>query len=576
MEVVTYWSGIVVGVLGSLYGFAVVAGAWRSPTEPPEGAEGARLPAPWFIGAAGALVLIPFLLTIPAAPSPPFGEGMGLGIGLLIGGAFALVAAVATPFARDARLRERGRAWVVAVSAHIGLASWALLGANLTVLIFRTNPTGALVGFGLGCCIVGLVMRLGGDVLSSRSPAPLSAERWRGLEAFVVFAVTLAAAVYIAVHHFTQTEQRIWWALPLLLAAIGIAVAIVGSRFADVVAGRRAGLATGIAVALTAALLTMLAHALSLKVFAPRTTFWAVLCGLGAAVAIIWLLAAVRTAPGGAGRTLVAGSVQAACVAAALIVLAEVVCFKLLAGYGVGLALVAAWPLALVAAALIPSTGEEDDTASSETSAPGLAVGLVPCLTIGLLMLLIRLFLEANPDAPRLEFGVHYVFVGLMAGVLLPLLFAAFSLRTQEGAARLLDGSGPGAAIRSVLTRTVVVAAFCLIAPLLVLFMWGFKAALGLLAGLVAAQALLTVIYLWQGATAARGADDSGAVLLPGLGIVSLTVSLVAIQFSHVVAPLIVAERIYKVYTVVAILVLGALWLMVDAWRSMRESRPAD
>lgn len=567
MEVVTYWSGIAVGVLGSLYGFAVVAGAWRSaqPSEEPagKGAEADRLPALWFLVAAAVLVLVSFLCTIPGRP--PFAAGMRLGIGLLIGGAFGVAAGAVAPAIGAAFRQQSERAWIVAASAYLGLGSWALLGANLTLLLFRGYPNDALIGFGLGCCVAGLVLRIGGDVLN--------AERWRPLEAFVLTAVTLVAAVYIGVHHFALTEERIWWALPLLIASIGIAAAVVAMRFADVVAGRRRGLAMAIALLLAAALLAGLAYALSLKVFPPQTTFWVVMCGLGAVLAIVWLLAAVRPSASDSPRTLVAGSVQVACMCAVLIVLAVVVCFRLLAGYGIGLALVAAWAVGLVAVA--PWVGEKKQGDPSEEPGAGVSVGLTPCLTVGLLVLLLRLFLERNPEAPRLELGIHYVFVGFVLGVLLPLLFAAFNLRTQERAARLLQHASPGAATRSVLLRTLCVAFFCAAVPLLVLFMWDFKAVLGLLAGLVAAQAILTVLYLWQGAMLSPQARDSGALILPGLGIVSVTVSLVAIQFSHLMAPLVVAERIYKLYAVGAILLLAAVWLLVDAWRSMRESRIA-
>jgi hypothetical protein len=556
MEVVTYWSGIVVGVLGSLYGFAVVASARR----PAEGAEARRPSVTWLIGVAAVFVLVPFLLTIPSGR--PFATGMRLGIGLLIGSAFAVVAGVLAPALsggplRERPLGERRRAWIMAVSGYLGLASWALLGVNLTLLLFRGDPNDVLIGFALGCCVVGLVLRVGGAVLG--------ADRWRPLEAFVVFAVTLCAAVCIAIHHFVLVEQRIWWALPLLLASIGIAAAVVGSRFADVVAGQRRGTAVTLALLLSAALVAVLAYALSLKVFPPGTTFWVILCGLGAALAIVWLLAAARPAVSASRRTLVAGSVQAACVCATLIVLATVVSFKLLAGYGVGLALVAAWAVGFIAIAPVPAS-EEDEATQGESA--GTESGLGACLTIGLLMLLVRLFLERNPEAPRSELGIHYVFVGLMVGVLLPMLFAAFNLRTAERAARLLENDGEGAASRSVIGRLEVMVAFCLVAPLLVLFMWGFKAAVGLLTGLVACQVILTVLYQWQ------WADDEGdSLLLPGLGIVSVTLALVAIQLSHLVGPLVVAERVYKLYTIGAILLLGALWLAIDGWRSIRESR---
>lgn len=69
---------------------------------------------------------------------------------------------------------------------------------------------------------------------------------------------------------------------------------------------------------------------------------------------------------------------------------------------------------------------------SEHNGEDSVAAYLDPLLTLGLMFLLCRLFLEQVPAPRAMDVAAHYTYVGLALGALTPFLWMAYNLRTRH------------------------------------------------------------------------------------------------------------------------------------------------
>lgn len=211
-------AGILVGLFGVLYAVAVVL-ASREVAEP--GAPRRFWPFDSsfvLLGVAmGGLIVLPFLVSLLSRP--PFAPGARLGIGFLLGGAWASVAALIMPWTKALLPHlPPPRQWVAGIALSGGFSAWTLAGANVTLLSFKDYPTDGLMGFGIGFCMVAILARSAGDMVSITGGGVAG---WEGLGPQAVLAAGLVAACSLGVHHFPRSHERMWWSLPLATTGAG-------------------------------------------------------------------------------------------------------------------------------------------------------------------------------------------------------------------------------------------------------------------------------------------------------------------------------------------------------------------
>ena len=434
-----------------------------------------------------ALTALLFLLTLPT--TPPFSPGQRLGVGFLIGGVFGLLAAAGCL----GLARREEPYWPY---PGILALSLALAAVSLAFLLFGGDPGSALLGCALGFGMIAGLTRLmmGGEGLHS-------------LEAAAALAATLAAACLLAAAHFDKPALRGWWAFPLALAATWVLAQAVAHAGA---ATKRSPAIRVAAAALLAAVLTLLGGLLLARRLGPLDPLAALLVtGFVTAALIVWLTNAL------AGEPQVRGPALPAALSALLMLFALVLGFKLLQGFGAGLALLGAW--AVIASGL----------------ARGGARSFLPIqmLIFGANFLLLRLFLERIGAGPGdVQPDLHYTLIGVLLGALLPVVSLSLCAR-------------PG------LGRTLLLGLLTAASPLILVTLWGPDAAVGLLLGLIVAPALAVVTQ-----------PEAESWLAPA-GLVSLGLALVTVQFGEVFATLYLAPRAHKVYLAGGIAVLVLLWI---------------
>ncbi len=217
--------------------------------------------------------------------------------------------------------------------------------------------------------------------------------------------------------------------------------------------------------------------------------------------------------------------------------------FKLLAGFGIGIGVTAACVLMIPAAAskLRQETEESCDAAIFDW--------LCGALYVGAAIVLLRLFIENYASEIRgVDMRVHYTFVALAIGAMLPFLLAAVI---------------PAAGRKCMLCKATGAAAIGLVAaavPLIATAVWGFKAALGFVIGTIIAQ----MFVLLDGGALHENAKRAAAVV-----IAAAQVS--AAILCGVIAPLSEATRAQKAWMIGVVVALGMIWGIID-WLINRRS----
>ncbi|MCS6861631.1 MAG: hypothetical protein NZT92_15085, partial [Abditibacteriales bacterium] len=464
-----FWLAITVSVLIALDGLIALIVERRRSQRPRE-----RLPLFSFLTAAVG-VLLCFIATLPT--SPPFSAGQRLGWGMLIGGAFALVAAWMgqTPTRRDA----------------MSACAWATLGVGLTYWLFRGYPDDALSGFALAACLVGFLWEGSGvRVQSSRehdpktqtpetftlTPQPLT------FNLYLVSTVALVAALLLAQEHFSgrrlrQIAESLWNVFPLALPALGLAAGVL-AQAARRVPRQRVGV--GATLGVLAVLLVFGGGVwwLTRRTFNAPSLFLPVATGIISAMVLAFLVSGVQgwkrehvltfeETTGNPSQPLPVkeGSLPsfAAALAVLIVLFTYLNCIRFLSGYGAALGALAMLLLFVAVDTLLETPSER-------------LRHTLPLAAAMVVAALFRIFLESyDAEYHRVSLYTHYVFIGLATGILLPWCLREISnLRLTHDALRTLVGLPLGFA--------------CVALPPLVFVFWGFKPLVGLMAGLVLAQ----------------------------------------------------------------------------------------
>jgi hypothetical protein len=516
------WLGVGGAVAGIAFGYVV-----QAITQPPAGdAERGQDYRDLRTVAILATVLAVVFFGVTLIPRPPFARGAGLGIGFLVGAATALLA---SPFALrggDA-LRRAGSA--------TALAGWAVIGLAALALVFGDMALPTALGFALGTLLVCGLLRMGlGQRAGQRSD-------WFAMEGYAVWAITLAAAVAISTFGAASPVRRP--ELPtavagILVIASVIAVRLLGGERGRQRPGRAVGLAAALATAITLAAIALLAW----RAFADWNLLWVALCGAAAATIAGWLIA-------GAGAGI--GAMRSAALAAVVVIVALAVCFRLMGAYGAGIGLIVAWAIGLGMLNLALPGG--DGRSESPPSR-----GFVRWLALGLAFLLYRLFSERYRDAVgHADLRTHYTMIGALLGIVLPMLYASW----RAGAASAEEGRG------AALLRAIGIGLAVALTPLVLAVLWSLKATLGLLGGVVAAQVILLLLPLLDGA---------GPSLATSWNLVALGMMTVAVVFCQSLQALPVLARAQKIYLALGVGVVLAIWALISGLLARWQRRPIE
>jgi hypothetical protein len=229
-------------------------------------------------------------------------------------------------------------------------------------------------------------------------------------------------------------------------------------------AARRFPLISLLVVVVGAALVLALAWLVGERVIGQSRLLYAAGVGLFLG-AVLWALDRER---GGSEKV-----VTDRLVGALVVLGAYMGAFSLLAGFGVGAALIAA---GFIAALMTTPTQSASDSPGTPAS-PAAFSGLVSALWFGSFLLVYRLFVSrffADLAGPALT--DHFAIFGILAGAIMPWLLGDLAIVTEAPA----DPSPQGRQ----LARTIVALVFTAALPFALVVLWGAKIVPGLLAGL--------------------------------------------------------------------------------------------
>lgn len=487
------------------------------------------LAARWcFAPAFGAgVALVAFLFTLPA--KPPWQPGLLMGWGIAIGAVFALWAV------GESAVDPGAETWA---ARCVSLLCLAALGPSLILLIFRGDPTDALIGCAVGGVCV--VLCCFGVFAASAAAGDQSAAATlnRGLETYILSSVAVIGGAYLAIQHYPRPTPGSlaggYWAIPGLLTAVCALVLAVLSAGKGARLSPARFLSTGVVCGLAAAIVTWVLHWKLLPVLPWLPCVYAA-AGFGL---IGWVVLLHDVNGSEAAARPVLPALAAACGA---------ILIGALAYQGEGGAFGQA--LAVVTAAVVVMLVHGARVSQRGALAGGLLNG-----SAGLLALMVwyRLYADDTAHWRSLDFQQHYQFLAIALGA-----GAAFaSMALASGGAQVRE--------RSRVWRTIAMGVAAVAAPLLVASLWGERAVAAYLGGLVAAAIVWMLVSAWSTGTD-RLAALAGSPLVFLLGSALIAV--------HITGPVIDLEptRAQKT-TVIAILAAIALAVFVaDRVRGMRD-----
>ena len=490
-----------------------------------------------------ALVIAGFLATLPTRA--PFAPGLTFGWGFLIGGLAGVYAAF------EVARSWRDGAWL---ARAVGLIGAATAGPALLLLLFARNPDHALMGCALGAVLLALIWRLCLGPLATREQSgDETAGQTRGADLFALVAVATAVATRLGVERYggdLAGAAGALRALPPLVAGVSALALIVPSALAAPERGgdtrRRALLVGLVAAAITLLVVVVLAWKV-LDAWAPALV---ALTGFAGFVLIAWLACPIEQDEPREDARPVLEAFGIALVALAMVA----VSFKLLHGYGESLALMAG-------IAPVIAVGAAAGADRRSTSAPLLAGGYA----LVLLLATYRLLLEHLPGAEPLQMQAHYDYFALVLGAT-----AIFGLLAWAEMARRVAARGDETeAMRTLIGRAPGPLLAVVLAPMLLLVLWGEGAVGGLLVGLVIAELAWMMVAAWS-----TGADRLAALwAAPHAALAA--VALVAAQLSPRVDELVELSRAWKAGVVLIVAGVAVVWLVVAAVLGARRPSAA-
>jgi len=528
---------LIASVLGLLFGFLSRRGVRA-------GKPAVISPALVSVWAALTAIVI-FLLALPN--SQPFSPGLRLGWGVLIGALLGIIAVL-----RSVDRDEDGMAHAVE------MLSLSAFGPALILIVFRGYPNEVLIGLALGAVVAafgaGALLR---PVLAIREGGGQALVH--GAELFALAVAAITAGTRLAIDHFprnmpldfyanrwavfssTETAGG-YWAFPALAVAVAALVMALIPRDVHEKARRWLPLGIGAAGALA---VVVLAGIMGAKLL-PELTWRPLLYGLVAFGLIsAGLIYQEREESETPARPL---GLAFGAVIFTLAVL--IIAFRgEMHGYGEALVLLVGLPI--MAAHYL--------AAKRDPLAASLGTG---ALTIGLLLVLFRLFLERMDNPWALTFQQHYNLVAALLGASATFGLLAFTGRTME---RLLADPRRGR-FSLLASRAVLLAFFIGIVPPALAILWGEQAVSAFLAGLIVSQAGWMLLAAWT-----VGKERAAALAaIPQLPF--LLAALVAVQLTHPVFGLELTIAV-KLVVAVTITVILMVWVAVDGL--LRGKAPA-
>ncbi|MBI3909368.1 MAG: hypothetical protein HY320_00355 [Armatimonadetes bacterium] len=531
-------SWVALGLSGLALGYALLHAAWakRGP--------GASV-KPFLISPALILVL-GALLTLPTRP--PWSPGQTLAPGLLLGGGAVLLAALlGRPQAFSERAQD-GSARFVAASAQVAAAT---LGIGVLLVIYPHRILDALGGYGLGAVTSGLLIA-GGLRLATEDRE--AAEMAAAAERTTLAAITLAATTYLATDHRSVEGVREWQPLPSLLMA-ALAVGLAGRASL----ARARGPAWVHTLAAVFVPLVLIAWLAGYRLHGTPGFFRVALTGLAVYALIAWL-GSTSSAPAGAPARERGLHLRAdlGILASLLMLGGGALAFRDLHGYGVGLAVLAG---IAVATALSAHAENKDEAARSPASLQG-------AITLGLLLVLYRVFAERYDYRRGVEPDFFYYYAALILGALLP-AFLGDSVRRWMHASAVPEPARPV----SSLLRIGLAGAGAALAPLALWLLVGERPQAAFLVGLAVGAGFLLASDGAALQAEAAGSPDVVGILIR---LLSVGMALSAIQFTHLLAPLALRTRGERIGILAAIAAIALAWIAATAWRERRAgARPA-
>lgn len=535
MDVGLGWLGIGIGIIGfaAMYRMAMQAVKSEEQIDVTTG----RQPR---LTIGSILVLTLLFWAVSMFQEKPFSTGQTLGLGFLIGGISSALAIFV--FSRYDRLIDSARAFRLSANS---VAFLSLFTVSLTYIIFHGDPNYALIGYSIGAIMASILYRY------TQQPNSISGMY---TEAWAVFSISTALAIVFAVRHFNQLELRYWLALPILLAAT---VAIAGYIGTEVSQTRRwrdrqDGQTYVVASLISAFLVLILGAVYSYRLVADLQFLAVVAVGIGVAAIVGWVAAVSHI--GGKSQDEVGSYLpEAASITVLLLVAFVVVAFKLWSGLGIAFGLLAAWSV-LFPLMGVPQSGSDEGIEKAQS----VVRALLGILSLGLVFLLFRLFVEQyRDDLGTIDVRVHYTFIGAVLGAILPIIYSS-SLSRIRGAAK--DQAGV-----KLLLNVGLIGLTAAVIPLLLFMIWDIKVVLGLVFGITAGVAMLTILQLSNRSQNSNIADISTVLLAVGL-------QLAAVQF---IAPLMGLEltRYLRIIILGAVVLLGILWFVFSGILAARREK---
>lgn len=470
-----------------------------------------------FAGLAFGLPVLVWLLSLPT--QPPFSGGQGWGRGFALGG---LVAAVSA-WVVGSLVARRGAS--LRAAATLSLFS-AVIVCGVPLLWMRSAVVEALLGAALGWVAVSLVLLFGlkgsGDEADDNS-------RWASTLVLngAVQATALLCVATLGVYRdflFASVSRGTYPALALAFAAsigvgslIGILLDDITSRGKRAGQGEKASPANSIGVLLWLVFPLVTGYLLAVKVLDDLALF--TLMGLGLILGmVLWLLVWNER-----GRNLLPASATSAtqpplsalCVSLCAVMLA----YQLMQGYGIGVMLLAAMPLTLLAFPVASEAAPEGTDFK-----PALAHSLTLIGSFITVMLVSRIFATRfRGDLGGSNFEDQFAMFGFLAGATLPSLFSSLWFGNALEAGSNRTGSLP---------RLFLVGLLSILALAAMLGIWGLKIVPAFLFGL----ALATVFH-----PKATGKTQTAAVSL-----LTLAFAVTLAQWSQNFIPLATASRVAR------------------------------
>lgn len=509
------WLGVVVGAIGAIVAEEMAKSGRR--VDARGLLKERRLD--WLCAAVTLLVTL-ILFAVAMLKQAPFSPGQGLAYGLLIGGLFGSIETIRSAWLTEAASSVRTARLSTLASLFAGLAA-----VSVTYVTFAANPWEPLIGFATGVAMAAIfhtyMQHIAGRELSVRT------------EAWAVFSITVAAAILLSMRHFDATHLRVWWAMPILLATTVLVADYIGTEVASLGRLKENPAASYLVSVLVGAAITVgLVAIYAWKLYNDWSLLYAALAGFGVAIIVAWTFAGFARDESAASAT------EAGAASVLLVVAFAVVTFKLWAGLGIAVGLVAAWAVAMPALTAAAGAEERPKLLSDAALWP---------LGFGLAILLFRLFLqEYRPELRGSDLEIHYTFVGALLGAILPFILVS-------NVAKLREAKAGSFALLGVAVMGLVAAA----SPLILAVLWGDRSALGFVFGLIAAVAFMLLSRISY-----ADARYSAVPLVIGA-------ELTAIQFTRLTTDL-EATRAVRIVVLAAVVLLCVVWFGVTSLYARR------